>query len=121
MQIARKDSPAANNVRQRILADEEFHAKYACARDMGLDAMADELLDIADDGTNDWGYDDKGNPKPDIDHIKRSALRVDVRKWYLSKLAPKRYGDKLNVDANMSGSMTLTGFFAEAAAKRAKA
>ena len=95
--ICRDDRfPAAYCVRRRLLVDADFYTKYAQARDLGLDAMADDLLDIADDGTNDWGYDDKGNPKPDIDHIKRSALRVDVRKWYLSKLAPKRYGDKIN-------------------------
>ncbi len=79
-----------------MLADDDFRTKYAHARDMGLDAMADDLLDIADDGTNDWGCDSKGNPKPDIDHIRRSALRVDARKWYLAKLAPKKYGDKIN-------------------------
>ena len=92
-----------------MLADDDFRTKYAHARDMGLDAMADDLLDIADDGTNDWGCDSKGNPKPDIDHIRRSALRVDARKWYLAKLAPKRYGDRLDVNASVVGEVTFLG------------
>ena len=77
-----------------------FFAQYARARDLGLDAIADELFDIADDGQNDWmerhgegneGYTVNG------EHVSRSRLRVDTRKWYLSKLAPKRYGEKLEV------------------------
>lgn len=74
-----------------------FFTHYARARDMGLDAMADELLDIADEGTNDWmSRNDPDNPGYSLngEHSSRSRLRVDTRKWYLSKLAPKRYGDK---------------------------
>jgi hypothetical protein len=34
--------------------------------------------------------------------------RVDTRKWLLSKLQPKKYGDKTTVDANLSGSVAIT-------------
>ncbi len=91
-----KHMPTAPCIRNHLLDDSEFFAKYARARDMGLDAMADETLDIADDGRNDTFLDDEGNEKVDHDHIKRSALRVDARKWYLSKLAPKKYGNNVN-------------------------
>ena len=91
--------PQEATVRKWALEDREgFYAQYARARDLGLDAMADELFDIADDGTNDWmerhgseGYVLNG------ENVSRSRLRVDTRKWYLSKLAPKRYGEKLEV------------------------
>jgi hypothetical protein len=46
--------------------------------------MADELVDIADDGG------DEG--------VQRSRLRIDTRKWVLSKMKPKRYGDKVEHD-----------------------
>jgi hypothetical protein len=81
-----------------------FSEQYAQARDVGLDRMAEETLEIADDGSNDWmarndpenaGYIANG------EHVARSRLRVDTRKWYLSKLAPKRYGDRLAVDASV--------------------
>jgi hypothetical protein len=82
-------------------AEDGFYTQYARARDIGLDAMADELLDIADDGTNDWTerLDSEGKKTgqtvPDHEHIARSRLRVDTRKWYLSKLAPKKYGEAI--------------------------
>ena len=94
--------PQAPTVRHWAMEDREgFFAQYARARDLGLDAMADELFDIADDGTNDWmerhgqgnvGYVLNG------ENVGRSRLRVDTRKWYLSKLAPKRYGEKIQVE-----------------------
>ncbi len=31
----------------------------------------------------------------DHEHIQRSRLRVDARKWLMSKMAPKKYGEKL--------------------------
>lgn len=76
---------------------EGFAAQYAQARDLGLEAMADELFDIADETTKDTFTDKDGNDRPNNEWITRSRLRVDTRKWYLSKLAPKRYGDRLDV------------------------
>lgn len=99
------DMPSERTVRRWASDDVEgFAPQYARARDMGLDTMADSLLDIADDGTNDWvESNDPDNPgyRLNGENVQRSKLRVDARKWYLSKLAPKKYGDKT--------SMELTG------------
>lgn len=59
---------------------------------------ADELLDIADDGSNDWmeKYDKDGGAigwRENGEALQRSRLRVDSRKWLLSKMLP-RYADK---------------------------
>lgn len=94
-----EDMPAESTVRGWVIDNREgFSAQYVRARDLGLDAMADELLDIADDGTNDWmERNSEDNPGWVVngEHVQRSRLRLDVRKWYLSKLAAKKYGDKL--------------------------
>ncbi len=95
------DMPAESTVRGWVIDDVQgFSAQYARARDMGVDALADETIDIADDGRNDTytDYDAEGNAveKTDFDHIQRSKLRVSARQWYLSKVAPKKYGDKVN-------------------------
>ena len=62
---------------------------------------ADEIMDIADDGTNDYveRESDSGTQVVcDQEHIQRSRLRVDTRKWFLSKLLPKKYGDRTALD-----------------------
>lgn len=59
-----------------------------------MDRMAEEILQIADDGRNDTYEDADGHERTDSDVIQRSRLRVDTRKWLMSKLAPKKYGDK---------------------------
>lgn len=76
-----------------------FSPQYARARELGYLAMADELLDIADDGTNDFitktNADGSTYEQVNSEHIQRSRLRVDTRKWMLSKALPKVYGDKI--------------------------
>ena len=85
----------------RWLADDEktaFRAQYTRAREAMADAMADEMLEISDDSRNDWvereNKDGSTYIALDGDHVQRSRLRVDTRKWLLSKIAPKKYGDK---------------------------
>lgn len=78
-----------------------FTELYNNARNLGLDTMADGILDIADDGTNDYmDSKDPDNPgyKFNKENFGRSRLRVDTRKWYLSKMAPKRYGESNRVE-----------------------
>ena len=89
-----------------------FSAHYARACEARAQYWADELLDIADDGTNDWmeRLDDKGGVSYTVngEALQRSRLRVDTRKWLLSKLVPK-YADKTVVDNTSSdGTMTPT-------------
>ena len=66
-------------IRNLVMKDHAFAAQYARARDIGLDALADQVIAIADDQT--------------IDANARRVM-MDARRWYLSKLAPKRYGER---------------------------
>lgn len=80
--------------------DEDLFKHYRRAKMNGLELMAEELLDIADDGKNDWmETNDPNNPGYAFngEAVARGRLRVDTRKWYMGKLAPKLYGDKLAV------------------------
>jgi hypothetical protein len=79
------------------LADEEkkeFLEQYTRAREAQADKYAEEIIEIADDGVNDT-YVTENGLATNHDVIARSRLRVDARKWYASKLAPKKYGDKI--------------------------
>jgi hypothetical protein len=76
--------------------------EYARAKEEMAEHFAEEMLEIADDGSNDWIEREleRGNviKVADHEHIARSRLRVDTRKWLMSKLLPKKYGEKLDVN-----------------------
>lgn len=78
----------------------EFADQYARARDAQADAIFDDIIGIADDGTNDW-MEKKGADGQTIgwqengEALRRSVLRVDARKWMAGKLRPKKYGEKV--------------------------
>lgn len=112
-------TPAA--VRKAVLTDTTFGTQYVRARDLGLDAMAEEILEIADNSTGDWveKVNKDGSTVWVFNHenIQRSRLRCDVRKWFLSKLAPKRYGDRIQQDVTSSDS-SLKGLSQEQVTQR---
>jgi hypothetical protein len=80
---------------------DDFRVQYARAKEEAADAMAEDILDIADDGTNDYiereGKDGSTYTVVNNEVIQRSRLRVDTRKWLMAKMKPKRYGDKLDL------------------------
>ncbi len=102
--------PASSTVFMWLADDSTFSEQYARAREAQADAVFDDILSIADDGTNDWmerknsdgqniGWQENGEA------LRRSQLRIDARKWMAGKLKPKKYGDKL--DINHSGSVEM--------------
>lgn len=73
--------------------------------------MADEICTIADDGTNDYVEEQRKNGAViicDQEHINRSRLRVDARKWVAAKLLPKKYGEKTQITGDGGGPVTFT-------------
>ncbi len=85
-----------------LKANLEFRDQYARAREMWADSLFDETLEIADDATNDITVLPATGDKPQIEivnheNIQRSRLRVDTRKWAAGRLAPKKYGDKVEL------------------------
>jgi hypothetical protein len=90
------DLPSKSSVFKWLGENPAFSDQYARAREAQADTMADEILDISDDGRNDTYETDSGTVT-NHDVIARSRLRVDARKWLASKMAPKKYGDKLAV------------------------
>lgn len=68
----------------------------ARAREIGYDALAEECLKIADDGTNDYVEGERG-PQLNSEHIQRSKLRIETRLKLLAKWSPKRYGERVQV------------------------
>lgn len=81
---------------------ERFRDMMEKARLDGYDAIANQVLAIADDSDNDYeeGVDRFGNPKLFLnkEHIQRSKLRAEVRMKLLAKWHPKKYGEKLEIE-----------------------
>ena len=95
-----EDMPSKSTVFNWLRTNEDFRGQYEKAKAESADALAEEMLDIADDGTNDWmekqNRDGSTHEVVNSEHIQRSRLRVDTRKWIASKLKPKKYGDKIS-------------------------
>jgi len=106
---AKPDMPGNATIWRWIATNEEFQGLYARAKESQAERFAEELLEIADDGSNDWVVRRQGEDEivvADHEHIQRSRLRVDARKWLMAKMLPKKYGDKTQVEH--SGELKLS-------------
>ena len=81
-----EDMPASSTVRLWAVDDKPkgFSARYARAREMQADAIAEDAVDIADD-----------DPAADA---AKTRLKVDTRKWLASKINPAKFGERSRVD-----------------------
>ena len=77
--------------------DPEFEKMYQMAREMCVEKRVEEIFSIGDDSTYDvMGQNPlTGEPIYDHEHINRSKLKCENRKWYASKVVPKLYGEKV--------------------------
>ena len=91
--------PPESTVRNWVTSDTDgFSKRYRDARVLLHDHWADEIVEIADDGSGDAWIDQHGRVHVNRDIVKRSELRVDTRKWLLSKLHPENYGDRVTAE-----------------------
>jgi hypothetical protein len=81
-EVCRDDNmPPESTVRGWVLDDRDgFAARYGEARALLVERWADEIIEIADNV----------QLEPNDRRVK-----IDVRKWLMSRLAPLRYGDRL--------------------------
>lgn len=97
-------------MRYYIDSSDEATAKYARAKEDQADFLAEQMIEIADDDSEDELYtkevEDKKTGEIKLltvenkEFTNRSKLRVDTRKWIASKLKPKKYGDKIDITSN---------------------
>jgi len=81
-------------VRNWIVNDKPpgISSRYAYARAAGLDAIAEQMEEIADDKSDD---------------ANSRRVRIDTRKWLLSKLAPKKYGDRIEIAGDKENPLEI--------------
>ena len=88
--------PSARTVYRWLEQHEAFRQQYARARESQMEGFLEEILEIADDTSNDTIQTSNG-PRPNMEAVNRARLRIDTRKWIMSKLTPKKYGDRLDI------------------------
>ncbi len=82
------DMPDMVTERRWRRGNEDYRTHYARAREDQARGYADEIMDIADESV-----------ETQVE-VQDKRVRIDTRKWTLSKLLPKTYGDKLEVSAD---------------------
>lgn len=113
LQEVKKDlgeAPDLSIIFDWLHADKAFAEAYARAKEEQADFLVEEMLAIADDDSADAIFvevDDKSGKSAKMvcnnEFIQRSRLKVDTRKWIASKLKPKKYGDKIELEASNDG------------------
>lgn len=90
------DMPSRWGVYKWLAKYDDFAVKFERAEFIRAMGYVDELVEISDNGSNDWmETNDENNPgwRYNGEHVARSRLRVDTRKWIASKMLPK-FSDK---------------------------
>jgi hypothetical protein len=82
------DMPIERTVYNWLLSHKDFFQLYARAKETLADMNAEDILDIADNAKD----------------ANLARLQIDARKWWASKVAPKRYGDKIGVSGDGDGA-----------------
>lgn len=101
-EICRRDHmPQRRTVYDWTAKHPDIAARIARAREDGFDVIAEQCIEIAEDGTND--YTTRKNQAGqdvevfDSEHVQRSKLRIETRLKLLAKWSPKKYGDRQQV------------------------
>jgi hypothetical protein len=102
----RNGMPVVSTVCKWLNQQPEFAKQYARARELQADTLADEILHISNTPKKGKQRTTKptGVEVTERDMIEHRRLQVDARKWYASKLAPRKYGEfvKAEVTATLS-------------------
>jgi hypothetical protein len=97
------DTVASSTFYEQIKDDSTKAEQYARASEVRAHLIFDDIIAIADETSGDITIDDDGLEKVNHENIQRSRLRVDARKWALSKMNPKKYSDNSKLDVTTNG------------------
>jgi hypothetical protein len=112
------DTPAASSVRNWVKDNREgFTARYLLAREIGFQSIADQVLGIVDDRRNDWivrrREDGTTETILDPERVNRARLRFKARRWLLSKMLPKTFGNRFDRKAPQQPDSRINSEMAE--------
>ena len=91
-----ENMPSTSTFYQWLDNNDDKAKQYARATEVRAEVIFDDILSIADQNESDTYINENGVEVVNNDVIQRSRLRIDARKWVLSKLNPKKFGDKID-------------------------
>lgn len=106
-----KEMPSPTTFYTWLSEDEKKLEQYARITQIRADLIFEDMLNIADKTDKDVIVSSDGKEIINHNVINRDRLRIDTRKWILSKLHPKKYGDKLDLttaNEKLTNDITLT-------------
>jgi hypothetical protein len=99
------DMPSRRSMFYWLQNNPEFRERYEIARLMQVEYWAHEIIEIADDASGDFVINERGERIVEHENINRARLKIDARKWLMSKLHPQRYGDRVTADVTLRRDM----------------
>ena len=99
-----ENMPALPTFFEWIDNNKDFANQYARATELRAETIFEDILNISDSTDNDIIELPDGSEVTNHHVINRDRLRVDSRKWMLSKMMPKKYGEKLDIDHTTKGN-----------------
>jgi hypothetical protein len=102
---ASEDMPGETTIYRWLVANEGFREKYRCAREVQQEAFLEEMIREATDRSGDM-YMDGNQLVPNHANVARSKVITDNLKWVMSRMSPRKYGDK--PEAGLVGSDGVT-------------
>lgn len=97
--------PEAHTFYKWVDSSEEKLQQYARVAEVRAEKIFEDIICIADDQEEDVYTNSEGVEVTNHNVINRARLRVDARKWMLSKMMPTKYGDKLEVEQKQKQSI----------------
>jgi hypothetical protein len=85
----------------------EFGTLYTQACEKRVEAMENDLLEIADDTDRDYREGKNGKDIPNKEQMLRSKIRIESRQWLMARRDPQQWGDKQSLDVS-ANIMLLT-------------
>ena len=88
---SKPEEPSYSVFMQWAISDAEMFERYSRAKSVQVDYYVEDCVVIAD-----------SDPDP-----ARARNRIAARQWHASKLAPRKYGERIQSDANVNFTQTV--------------
>lgn len=92
--------PNVSSFYRWIDEDEKMQKQYARAMEIRADFLFEQTIEIADDDSDDLEITDNGTVRLNKEFAARSKIRIEARQFAIARMAPKRYGNKIDITSD---------------------